>query len=392
MNPYSAAEPICNEEYCSKHKEYKNELICLTENKYICYKCTYHDCSKHQTKEINVLKNEKKEIFNSDINNLKNYNEKIKELFEQLKFEYEDVKKIKNNIIKEIDEKFDDLFNFLTETKKKLVKNIESILNIDDYTRKIKILSKYSFKDMIEEKNLILKNWEELNIISINNEISKLKNDLKTMMDIFQTNQNENNRIELSINNVFFLNIYKLIDSAQFLKIIEKGDFFYFNFQKGENYELNENKKIATKTKGGNHWNCNIFGDKELRKNKICKWKIKLKKFSMNKGNDWDILIGVGPYTQKNENYYDYCWSFICGCSKLSIKSGQAKDYSIKENRKLKEGDIIEVTMNMIKGELSFSVNDINYGIACTNIPVNIPLYPIVMIYDINESVELINV
>ena len=46
--------------------------------------------------------------------------------------------------------------------------------------------------------------------------------------------------------------------------------------------------------------------------------------------------------------------------------------------------------MNMKVGELSFSINDINYGIASKNIPTDIELYPIIMINDLYESVEII--
>ena len=62
----------------------------------------------------------------------------------------------------------------------------------------------------------------------------------------------------------------------------------------------------------------------------------------------------------------------------------------IKEKKKLKEGDIVEVIMNNITGELSFSANDINYGVAC-KIPLNIDLSPFVGIYVQGSSVELLN-
>ena len=46
--------------------------------------------------------------------------------------------------------------------------------------------------------------------------------------------------------------------------------------------------------------------------------------------------------------------------------------------------------MNTINGELSFSINDINYGVAC-KIPLNIELSPFVLIRDKGESIELLN-
>ena len=46
--------------------------------------------------------------------------------------------------------------------------------------------------------------------------------------------------------------------------------------------------------------------------------------------------------------------------------------------------------MNTINGELSFSVNGINYGIAC-KIPLDIDLSPFVLIYSKGDAVELLN-
>ena len=72
-------------------------------------------------------------------------------------------------------------------------------------------------------------------------------------------------------------------------------------------------------------------------------------------------MIGIGPKNKKNElNFYNYCWTFICGQSKLSIKSGNETDYN-GHSGKLNKGDIIGVTADRIKGDLSFSVNHIDF-------------------------------
>ena len=46
--------------------------------------------------------------------------------------------------------------------------------------------------------------------------------------------------------------------------------------------------------------------------------------------------------------------------------------------------------MNNINGELSFCVNEENYGVAC-KIPLDIDLSPVVIIYDQGNSIELLN-
>ena len=47
--------------------------------------------------------------------------------------------------------------------------------------------------------------------------------------------------------------------------------------------------------------------------------------------------------------------------------------------------------MNRIDNSSSFNVNDKNYGIACTNIPSDIPLYPIVILYYNSDSIEILD-
>mgnify|MGYP002627518504 FL=1 len=72
----------------------------------------------------------------------------------------------------------------------------------------------------------------------------------------------------------------------------------------------------------------------------------------------------------------------------LHIK-GKSLDYN-NHQEKIKEGDIIEVIVDRIKGNLSFAINDVNYGIACSDIPKEQELYPSVLLYEQGLSVELI--
>ena len=50
----------------------------------------------------------------------------------------------------------------------------------------------------------------------------------------------------------------------------------------------------------------------------------------------------------------------------------------------------MEVIIDRVNGNLSFAINDMDFGIACSNIPKDDILYPIVMINDQNQKVELI--
>ena len=60
------------------------------------------------------------------------------------------------------------------------------------------------------------------------------------------------------------------------------------------NYEITKNGKIATK-KGKNDFDCSIFGNKEIPKNKISSWK-----FKINPEIEKAIIIGIGPNNPNN--------------------------------------------------------------------------------------------
>ena len=101
-------------------------------------------------------------------------------------------------------------------------------------------------------------------------------------------------------------------------------------------------------------------------------------------------MIGIGPNNPNNKKIlYCNCWSFVSSDSKICLKSGNKIIYNNHQGR-LKKGDIVEVIVDRNLGNLSFAVNDINYGIACSQIPKDEILYPTVIIYDPSLSVELL--
>ena len=142
---------------------------------------------------------------------------------------------------------------------------------------------------------------------------------------------------------------------------------------------------MQRKTGNGQEFNCTIIGDIEIPKNKICKWKIKINSDIKNA-----LLIGIGPDNPNNEiDFYQKCWSFNCSNSKLVLLSGNYTLYG-KNSKKLKKGDIVEVIADRKEGNLSFAVNDSDYGIAYSNMPKEETLYPIVIILDQNNIVEIV--
>ena len=285
-----------------------------------------------------------------------------------------------SNKIKEVFEKLRDCIN---EREKNLLNNLDKIMNkkkqIDFINKMINDLNK--IKENYNKNKLDL---EENNLIKMDRNISNLSNTIEDIGDC-KKDLEINNKYKFIYEENTFNDILNKIKNLGELKNLSDN---LFKWKKGQNYTLSGNDLIATKTNGGSNHNCNILGDFILPKNQINKWKIKLKKYSIT-SYDWNIIVGVGPsnLNQNENNLYNKTWTFICGSSNISIKSGSPTIY--KGNKKLKEGDIVEVIMNNITGELSFSVNDINYGVAC-KIPLNIDLSPFVCLYVQGDSVELL--
>ena len=160
-------------------------------------------------------------------------------------------------------------------------------------------------------------------------------------------------------------------------------------FISGNNYKISKNGLLATKNSGGNSFNCLILGDKEIPKNKVSNWKIKINK-NKNPELGIDILIGIGPAKFKGR-MQDEVWCILANNqNNLDLRmKGKSLDY--RHNKiEIKQNDIIKVVVDRIKGNLSFALNDINLGIVCSSIPRDEELYPIVILYEQGQNVEIV--
>lgn len=275
---------------------------------------------------------------------------------------------------------FSTLRNIINEREKLLLENLDKLI---DKRKQIEFLNKVMndiTKTKEELNNINLKFDENFlkkcdkNISSINDDIKGYKSEIENIEDFFTYEENIYNDISDKIKNL-----------GKFIKISE---YITFKWKTGNNYSLSNDQKIATKISGGTDYNCNILGNIILPKNQISRWKIKLNKYNLS--FEWNILVGVAPsnINQNNINLYNETWTLICGYPAVSIKAG-SPTYAFKNKEKLKEGDIIEVIMNRINGELSFSVNGILFGVAC-QIPLDIDLSPFVLLRAQEQSIELL--
>jgi len=76
--------------------------------------------------------------------------------------------------------------------------------------------------------------------------------------------------------------------------------------------------------------------------------------------------------------------------SKVGLyNKNKSSDYD-NLNINIKKGDVIEVIVDRKLGNLSYSINGINHGLACLEIPKEDILYPTVVLYEQELSVEIV--
>ena len=102
-----------------------------------------------------------------------------------------------------------------------------------------------------------------------------------------------------------------------------------------------------------------------------------------------DIFIGVGGKEIKGD-YYNDTWSIFSNGQKISIQIKNEQSKYNNHNECLKEGDTVEVILDRILGNLSFAVNEVNFGLACSNIPKEDILYPTIVVFEQGISVEIV--
>ena len=127
---------------------------------------------------------------------------------------------------------------------------------------------------------------------------------------------------------------------------------------------------------------CEIELDKSVEEHK---WKIKFLKTKAK-----EINIGVAPidFDILSTQQYSSCgWYLFCGNSRLY--SGPPFKYQNKEANLAKIKDEVVVVMNMKKRTLKFIINNEDKGDSYTDIPIDKPLFPAVLLYDKNDSVEI---
>ena len=144
-----------------------------------------------------------------------------------------------------------------------------------------------------------------------------------------------------------------------------------------------ENKNILTKC-GPDSWIgaiCELELDKSIEEHK---WKIKILKTKTK-----EIMVGVAPIDfDVNSSSWNTCgWYNFCYNSNLY--SGPPYKYSNKNSSLSNINDEIIIVMNMKKRTLKFIINNEDKGDSYTNIPIDKPIFPAVLLWSQNDSIEI---
>lgn len=153
------------------------------------------------------------------------------------------------------------------------------------------------------------------------------------------------------------------------------------------------NRRVVTKHK--RDWGT-VVGDTLLRQNETTSWSIKILK---TRDFPTGIFVGVAPF-DITQSYGSYVWN-KCGwyleCFHSELCAGPPHSFrQVKygprrgDQQHICAGDIVGVVMDTTKGELSFSLNGVNHGVAYEGIPLDKPLVPCVLLWE-GDSIELLN-
>ena len=387
-----------------KNHSNKLEYFCKTHNQLCCAACiakirgkgygSHKNCKVCFTKKI---KNKKIEILNQNIdflsnlsNNIENSINQLKTLFEKIEISKEEIKKkvqkiftnLRNalnnredELLSEIDEQYNDLFfdESLVKKSEKMPekirmcmekgKKIGDSLNADKDNNKLSSL----INDCINVENHVL------DIKKINSTL-KRSDSYKNIKIKFLPNENEiNNFLE-------FINKFGKITNNDYKYKFKKCPLS-FDFPKEYNvYGVNDNFLIKTGPTSMKTYICEYELINEIEN----KWKIEIVNSKSN-----HIMVGITTIDcNLNILTYNRCgWYISCFTSKLY--SGPPHNYNGKETNLNFVKRQIAIIMDMKKGTLKFIFDGEDKGESYTNIPLDKPIFPVVILYDTNDEVKI---
>ena len=385
--------------YCEKKNHFqKLEYFCKNHNQLCCAACIAKIKNKEngQHTDCNVctiqdIKNEKKKKLKENLKYLKDLSNNLDQTINNIKKLYEKIMKNKEILQNKIQNTFNKLRNNIDEREKELLLEVDKQYNKlfmnEDIVKKSENLTN-KVKISLKIGKTINNEWDDSDkLISIINECIKIENNIKETILINENfkkcNKNKNTKVLFNYDEIY-----------DFYNLIKKFGLVYFNNYKfrqcPENIDDNrhyivtgENENILTKIGKNNY--AGTICEYELDKSKVNKWKIKILNAKYNQ-----IMVGVAPvdFDINTSNHHTCGW--YLNCYNLTLYSGPPHKYNGNRTNLSKIEDEILLIMDLKKGTLKFIVNNEDKGNQYTDIPTDKPLFPAVLLYNNNSSVEII--
>ena len=339
----------------------------------------------------------KKNKLKENIKSLENLENNINENIKELKDIFEKIEKGKEDLKIKVLNIFTKIRTTLNERETQLLLEIDNLYKTkyfnEDIIKKAEKLPK-QIKVSLEKGKLIDKEWDNDNLYSYINDCINIENNIKSI-NIINDNVNKykkNNKIKIEFSPKE-ASLNKFLESLNSFGKIHYGNKYSFkecpeNINNNRIYTLSgENRNIITKTGTDNQWMgtiCEYELDKSIEEHK---WKIKILK-TKNK----NFMVGVAPidFDIHSSDHTTCGWYFYC-CIQY-LYSGPPFNYSGKGTNLSRVNDEIVLVMNMKKRSLKFIINNEDKGNSYTDIPIDKPIFPAVLLYNTNDSVEILEI
>ena len=389
-----------------KEKNHINELeyFCKTHNKLWCAEwiTRIKDEKNGQHSDCNVciikdIENDKRNKLKENIKCIEKLSINIPESINELKKIFEKINENKENLKKTIQKIFTKIRNSLNDREDVLLLQVdnkyENLLCNENVIKECEKLPK-RIKESLERGKIIEKEWNnnKNKLNELINDCLNIENNIKEINSI-----NENVKKCKSINlNIKFSpkeeRINKLIEEINKFGKINYNSFKFKkcpkNISEDRKYEVSGvNKNIITKTGTNACWTGNICEDELDKSKEEYIWKIKILKTQ-----DYDLMVGVATIdfdinsasyeTNKNYGWYYYCYNG-------KLYSGPPHNYQNKYIYLKSRYNEITVIMNMKNRSLKFIIDNEDTGESFTDIPLDKPIFPSVLLYNTNDSVEI---
>jgi hypothetical protein len=348
---------------------------------------------------IKNIEEEKRNLLKENIKYLEDLFKNTKDISNKFQKVYDEISEKKDAVKLQIQKMFTKLRNTLNNREDYLLLEIEQTFD-DLYFSKDIVNENKKFpnkiKKIIEKGKLIDSKWTDNNIdTSINdclnldisvNEIKSIKTNISKFNDIKIDNiKIKFTPLENDIN-------YFLEEIAKFGKI-SFNDFVFKkcpeNISQERKYTISgEKQNILTKIGTDYCW-MGVLCEKQLDPLKEkCAWKVKILRTY-----NYNIMIGIATIDfdvnssscdmNNNKGWYYYC---ING----SLYSGAPQFYQGKHTYVKPRNNEYKIIVNMKERTITFESDNEDKGESFTDIPLDKPLFPSILLKDINDSVEII--